>query len=310
MDNLIDKAVNLLKSGEVIGIPTETVYGLAACIDNKEALNRIFKIKERPFFDPLIVHVSSRDDAKKLTLDWNIIADKLVQKFWPGPLTLVLKKNSLVSSLITSGLDTVAIRMPNHPVTLELLYRIKVPLAAPSANKFGKTSPTHAEHVRSEFKNENIFVLDGGPCEIGIESTVLSIETQENQYVLSLLRKGFISVEDIKQCLINENIKWNIGENVNALASPGNMKHHYMPSVPFVLCKKLNLSKTDILFEINKCLKNLPQMTEGIKLPPLNDRITDFVELKLSNNPQLAARELYAQLRELSRKILNVFCFI
>jgi L-threonylcarbamoyladenylate synthase len=163
------KARDRLVAGDVVAIPTETVYGLAASIDSEKGLRRIFSLKERPFFDPLIVHVASLKEASSLVRDWPPIADFIGRYFWPGPLTLVLPKAERVNSLITSGLDTVAVRYPSHPLTLDLIRLVGTPLAAPSANKFGKTSPSRALHVKSEFPGTDLLILDGGECEIGVE---------------------------------------------------------------------------------------------------------------------------------------------
>ena len=189
----LEKAKNLLLAGEVVAIPTETVYGLAADISNEDAIRKVFSLKERPFFDPLIVHVASLKQAKALTTEWGPLTDFLARYFWPGPLTLILPKAESVNSLITSGLETLAIRFPNHPAAIQLITQVG-PLAAPSANKFGQTSPTEAHHVRKEFRSVDVFVVDGGPCEIGIESTVL--EVGSNQDSVSILRPGRIGVID------------------------------------------------------------------------------------------------------------------
>jgi L-threonylcarbamoyladenylate synthase len=169
----ISVAVEKLINGEVVGIPTETVYGLGAVISKSDAIKKIFTTKERPFFDPLIVHVSGVEQAKELSLDWSAAADILAQEFWPGPLTLVLPKKN-VSDLITSGLQTVGVRCPDHKIALEIIEKVGEPIAAPSANRFGKTSPTCKKHVLEEF-NDAVFVVDGGDCSVGIESTIISV---------------------------------------------------------------------------------------------------------------------------------------
>ena len=144
-------AANQLEQSDVVAFPTETVYGLGARIDRPEGLKKIFAIKQRPFFDPLIVHASSTEQAKTCFKEWHAMADHLAKSFWPGPLTLVMPKSELISDMITSGLDSVGVRIPNHNLALQLINAVGVPLAAPSANKFGKTSPTKAEHVKKEF---------------------------------------------------------------------------------------------------------------------------------------------------------------
>ncbi|HEY1080383.1 MAG TPA: L-threonylcarbamoyladenylate synthase, partial [Bdellovibrio sp.] len=228
VNEALAKAKNILEEGGVIGLPTETVYGLAARIDIPSAIEKIFTTKERPFFDPLIVHVASIEQAKKVTAFWGPASQALAEVFWPGPLTLILPRDPSVNLMITAGLDSVGIRMPNHPIALSLLQEVGVPLAAPSANKFGRTSPTSAGHVRVEFKNENVFVLDGGECQIGIESTVLLVKHRE-KVELSILRRGHILKSDIERVLEEKGFQFEFIEQVDKRESPGHMKHHYMP---------------------------------------------------------------------------------
>ena len=222
-----EQAVAALRSGETVAIPTETVYGLAAVITSETALKKIFEVKRRPFFDPLIVHVESAQQAKTLTIEWPEIADALTKHFWPGPLTLVLKKNSLISDLITSGLDRVGLRCPRHPVALEILKKLKIPLAAPSANLFGRTSPTNAQHVESEFSGR-VAVVDGGASEVGIESTVLLIDGSE----IAILRSGHVLASDIEKYLHKASVQFIWKKQISRSESPGHMKHHYMPAKP------------------------------------------------------------------------------
>lgn len=258
---MIKKAIEKLEQGEVVGIPTETVYGLAADIKNEASIKKIFEIKERPFFDPLIIHVANTEQAKELTTNWNELAEFLAKTFWPGPMTMVLPKSSKVSSLITAGLNTVGLRAPNHPVTLELLKQFG-PLAAPSANKFTKTSPTKASHVQDEFPD--ILVIDGGDSEVGIESTVLApISNSEIQ----IYRPGMITKEILEDALKNYPHKVHVNKTTSP-ASPGQLKEHYRPKKPLFL----------------------------VSSPKENG-----AELKLSETPQLAARELYSKLHELSQ---------
>lgn len=261
--NEIDKAVTLLKSGEVVGMPTETVYGLAGAIDSEIGIHKIFSTKERPFFDPLIVHVADAQMAKPLVKKWPDLAQKLVEAFWPGPLTIVLPKSDKVSDLITSGLDSVGLRCPKHPVALELIKKAAVALAAPSANKFTKTSPTTKEHVEGEF-GDKVYVLDGGACEVGIESTVLGIFEHE----IKIYRPGMISKEDIKKLLADDSIKI---EYVESPVAPGQLEHHYMPNKPVVLSKKESHENS----------------------------VSQWI---VPSDPVVASRELYAKLREMDQE--------
>lgn len=298
----LQTAVERLKAGGLVAIPTETVYGLAARIDREESLQQIFKTKGRPFFDPLIVHVNSIAQAKTLVNDWPPIAQVLAEKFWPGPLTLVLAKNSLVSDLISSGLPTVALRWPRHSLTQSLLDQLQVPVAAPSANKFGRTSPSRAEHVESEFfdvhENGGVFVLDGGPCEVGVESTVLLIEADKK---IALLREGIVKLSDIQQALRVAKLEPELLTSVKKEHSPGHLKHHYMPRLPLIYWRgNWPLSPKD-LESLRGKLASLPDSFEGVQiLKP--QRLENLINLDLPDSPDLAARELYHQLRLASEK--------
>lgn len=172
----IAKAVELLFNEELVAIPTETVYGLAGNIYSEKAITAIFETKQRPKFNPLIVHIPSVDYLEKIVTDIPEKAKLLADAFWPGPITLVLNKKDTIPDLITAGKTTVAVRVPNHPTTLELLERLEFPLAAPSANPFNRISPTKPEHVEDYFKNEIKMVLDGGACTKGIESTIIGVD--------------------------------------------------------------------------------------------------------------------------------------
>lgn len=285
----IQVAIRHLQKGDLVGIPTETVYGLAARISDPIALKKVFELKQRPFFDPLIVHVSSKEMAKQLVTSWPKLADFLVDTFWPGPLSLVLPKSKQVSDLISSGLETVALRMPDQEMTLQLITEVG-PLAAPSANIFGRTSPTLAEHVRAEF-GERLFVLDGGPCKGGIESTVLQIQTDDT---ISILRPGLITIEMIQAAAkekLGKEFKVHSGDEKK---SPGHLEHHYMPKTPLVLVdgKKSN-----------------SEISNALSLQNFNVDESELIIIPLSENPTLAARELYSLLRNYDRrgKALVVF---
>ncbi|MCM2353252.1 MAG: L-threonylcarbamoyladenylate synthase [Pseudobdellovibrio sp.] len=313
-NNDFAQAVNLLEQGNVVAFPTETVYGLGARIDRPEGLKKIFSTKERPFFDPLIVHVSSIDQAKTCFKEWHAMADHLAKAFWPGPLTLVMPKSDLISDMITSGLDSVGVRMPKHPLAKKLIEAVGVPVAAPSANKFGKTSPTKAEHVKKEF-GDQVVVLDQGQSEIGIESTVLMVKVsfrgpQHNTYELAILRKGAVLKSDLLTSLLKTDLKFSWLEAVDKKESPGHMKHHYMPEVPFVICKNPAMKLSEITGIINTKLKELPDEVEHVKIVKPKNEIKNIVFLTLSKDPGQAARELYSQLRAMSERKPDVLCFI
>ena len=190
----ISKAVDILNQEELVAIPTETVYGLAGNIYSEKAIKAIFEMKKRPFFNPLIVHIHSLDQLEDLVLEIPEKARTLANKFWPGSLTMVMKKKAIVPDLITAGKDSVAVRIPDHPVALELLKLLNFPLAAPSANPFGSISPTNAFHVADYFQNVLPMVLEGGDCRNGIESTIIGFENDEPV----LYRLGSISLESIE----------------------------------------------------------------------------------------------------------------
>lgn len=277
----VSEAVAKLQTGGIVAIPTETVYGLAARIDDESALKQIFSVKQRPFFDPLIVHVADAGTAKRLTREWPEVFDTLTASFWPGPLTLIAPKAELVSSLITSGLDTVALRWPNHPVAQEILLKLQVPVAAPSANLFGRTSPTAAAHVESEFGGK-IAVVDGGPSEVGVESTVLAYDPATPGR-LHILRPGGVSRADLMRVLSEKGLDYEI-VRTHSPASPGHLKSHYQPSCPVVILENKTWSD-DFRARLESEL--------GKPFPYVH-------ELKLGTSAQLAARRLYEEFRQFS----------
>lgn len=279
----IKSAALVLEKNGVVGMPTETVYGLAARIDKEEALKKIFSIKERPFFDPLIVHISSFEQKDQVVSEWSTLSDVLAKKFWPGPLTLVLKKNKSINPLITSGLDTVGVRFPSHPVAQRLIETVGVPLAAPSANKFKKTSPTRSEHVKDSFPD--VFVLDGGESEIGLESSVVEVNGDR----VSILRPGAITYEMIDKVLKESGLAYHLDRQQSAL-SPGHLEEHYQPDKPLVILLVDSLKHNFSIEEKQKVLKTVGYDSK-LAIP-----------LELSKDPQLAARYLYHELRRASQK--------
>ena len=225
----VERAVDFLNAGEPVALPTETVYGLAADATRVDAAVKIFEAKDRPFFDPLIVHLPDLDWLDRITRTDSPIVAKLIEKFWPGPLTLVLPRRDLVPDLVTSGLDTVAVRMSAHPVFRAVCQRLGRPLAAPSANRFGRISPTTAAHVLSELDGRIPLIIDGGPTEHGIESTIIAVE--ENR--IRILRAGPLTAEILSE--FGEVETAVIGEIPNA---PGQLKSHYAPRTPLRLAEQ------------------------------------------------------------------------
>lgn len=224
----IGYAARLLTQGEVVAIPTETVYGLAANALDPGAAARIFEVKERPFFDPLIVHIPGIEAMEKYAAAIPDVAFRLAQAFWPGPLTLLLTKKSLIPDIVTAGLPTVGLRVPGHPLTLELLGAIPFPLAAPSANPFGYISPTSAEHVTQQLGKKIPYIIDGGAAAVGIESTIIGFEGSE----AVVYRPGGAAVEDIEK--VTGRLRLRVAQWAHPLA-PGQLQSHYAPRKPLML---------------------------------------------------------------------------
>lgn len=234
----IASAAARLRSGGVVAFPTETVYGLGAVAFDARAVARIFEVKRRPSFDPLIVHVADRSMLEAVAGDLPAAAAQLIERFWPGPLTLVLAKRAAVPALVTAGLETVAVRMPAHPVARALLEATEAPLAAPSANSFGHLSPTRAEHVERMLGDRVDLILDGGATFYGIESTIVAIEPRP-----ALLRPGAIPAEEI-EALIGPLQRSTTAKRVNA---PGQLPHHYAPATPLRLIDLSSVARSERL---------------------------------------------------------------
>jgi L-threonylcarbamoyladenylate synthase len=220
----IEKAVELLRRGDIVAFPTETVYGLGADTLNPYGVAKIFEIKKRPRFDPLIVHIGEKDWIFKFAENIPPETTKLIDKFWPGPLTIILNKKDVIPDIVTAGLPTVGMRMPSHPVALNLIRALRNPIAAPSANPFGYMSPTKAAHVAKMFENELSLILDGGSSTFGIESTIISIK--ENK--IYIRRHGAVSIEELSEIaeVIHEEKKDGQCE------VPGELPYHYAPHKP------------------------------------------------------------------------------
>lgn len=226
--NNLERAAQAILQGKLVAIPTETVYGLAANALNEKAVLSIFEAKQRPFFDPLIIHIHSLDVLEKYASFNDERLRLLAQTFWPGPLTLLLPKNSRIPAVVTSGLDRVAVRVPDHPVTLQLLAQLDLPLAAPSANPFGYVSPTRAEHVEKQLGDKVDYILDGGAAHVGLESTILGVEDGQ----LCIYRLGGLPVERIEQVV--GKLEWRINNSSDPKA-PGQLKNHYAPRKPLYI---------------------------------------------------------------------------
>jgi L-threonylcarbamoyladenylate synthase len=280
----IKSAKEFLEGGELVAIPTETVYGLAGNALNKKSVLAIFEAKQRPSFDPLIVHTDSIEKIDRFVLTFPEKARRLAEKFWPGPLTLLLPKTSLIPDLVTSGLDQVAIRIPDHPLTLELLGELAFPLAAPSANPFGYISPTTAQHVDQQLGEKIPYILDGGECGVGIESTIIGfVEDLPVVY-----RLGGLAIEEIEAVVGPVTTMPHSSSNPKA---PGMLKSHYAPRKPFFLADRKGFSiensgeSSYLLFDT---------LVEGV-----DDKYQRL--LCKSGDLQEAAHNLFAWLRELDR---------
>jgi L-threonylcarbamoyladenylate synthase len=271
-DGDIRKAAQIIRSGGLVVFPTETVYGLGANALDATAVSKIYELKGRPATSPLIVHVPGAEQARELAADWPAEAQQLARQYWPGPLTLVVPKKSVIPNEVTAGLPTVGLRVPRHPVALALLNASAVPIAAPSANRFTQLSPTTGQHVREAFGDETPFLLDGGPCEVGLESTVIAV-TEDG---LEVLRPGMAFVEAAAEATHSE---------AGAHRSPGQHQKHYSP-------------RTRVLLVAHG---HLPQEGRGAYLW-LQHEGKAALALRMPVSAEEYAAQLYARLHDLDRE--------
>ncbi len=287
----IDAAAELLKAGKLVAIPTETVYGLAGNALNDHAILDIFKVKKRPKFDPLIAHTDSLEKVQSYVTHIPDKAMKLADAFWPGPLTILLNKKDHIPDLLTSGLPNVAVRMPKHELTQELLQRLDFPLAAPSANPFGYVSPTTAQHVEDQLGTKIPYILDGGQCSIGIESTIIGFDENEKPIIYRL---GGKKIDDIEN--IVGRVKLKIIHSSDPMA-PGMLKTHYAPS------KRLIIGHLDML------IKRFQNRNFGvISYHQKFDDLPSDKQIALSPGKDLneAARNLFGALRLMDQKNIDM----
>lgn len=277
-ETIIETAIKSFAQGKLVALPTETVYGLCAPIDETRLIEKIFQLKSRPHFDPLIVHVFDKKQILPLVKNWSPLCEKLAEHFWPGPLTLVLEKSDLVSDLITAGLPTVGVRIPNSQIGLAFLKKLNRPVAAPSANMFKKISPTKAQDVMDVFSQEDVFVIDGGDCSVGIESTILFVGTN-NQ--IKILRPGIISITDIQEVIKDEKFQIEVSDDKN-ISAPGQMEEHYRPTKPLFTAFADSLKLAKEHFQ-----NHSPQYNS-------------LYWIELPDDARLAARQLYGLLRKAS----------
>jgi L-threonylcarbamoyladenylate synthase len=289
LEELLETALLRLRAGELMVVPTETVYGLAADASNATAIAKIFALKRRPASRPLIVHLAGAEALDRWAREVPGYACMLAARFWPGPLTLVLRRGALVPDIVTAGQDTVALRVPAHPLTLELLRRFGGGLAAPSANRYGRISPTAPEHVRAQFGAETPLILDGGPCQVGIESTILACLDEQPR----ILRPGMVTARELAEAL-GRPVEVR-AEAEEGLRSPGQDLSHYAPTTPARLLPRTDLAAWRAEHP-GRC-GFLGFAAPGFEVD---------LDLRLPDDPAAAARELYAALHALDAAGLDV----
>jgi len=307
-ERVIQSAARILLARGLVAFPTETVYGLGANALDEIAVSRIFIAKGRPFSDPLIVHIADRSQIKEVARDIPPIAFHLADAFWPGPLTLVLKKHPRVANKVSTGLDTVAVRMPDHRVPLDLIHAAGIPLAAPSANLFTRPSPTSAQHVADDLSGRVDLILDGGPCPIGLESTVLDLTGDAP----AILRPGGTTAESLREWLPHLVLPGERLEKVEkaTLSSPGMMPKHYSPKARFVL---YTAAEGNIRHQARAVIHGL--LREGLKvgLMAVDEDVPFFEDLpiemeSIGSEKDLGAigRALFAKMRSLDARGVDV----
>lgn len=300
----IAEAARLIRAGKLVAFPTETVYGLGAHAFDVAAVARIFRAKERPREDPLIVHVARTEDVSRVA-EMLPLVPKLAEIFWPGPLTLLLPKKPVVPSIVTAGLPTVGVRVPRHPTALALLAEANVPIAAPSANLFTRPSPTHPEHVLDDLGHRIDAVLDGGPTDVGVESTILDLTTATPR----LLRPGGVPREALEAALGCSIAPPPTGSAHGPLRAPGLLETHYAPRTPLVLVRGATQQARGRLWEEVTRAKESGRRVGLLLLDEDVDLVTDgvrTVRLGAWSDPEGSARRLFDALRSLDRDGLDV----
>jgi L-threonylcarbamoyladenylate synthase len=300
--DLIAQAAALLTAGELVAFPTETVYGLGGNALDPQAVERIFLAKGRPFQDPLIVHIADLDMLARVVSAVPAVVYKLAERFWPGPLTLILPRSNRIPASVSSGLNTVAVRMPNHPIARALIERAGVPVAAPSANQFGRTSPTSAEHVLADLDGRIAMVLDGGSPTVGVESTVLDVM----QSPPVILRPGGVSQEALAAVLGEVRLRdsQTVENEGEAMPSPGMLSRHYAPRATLILFEEEDIGR--VRLQMRRTALELLADGKRVGVLAVNEDIDAFHELdvqvarlgSVADLTQIAYR-LYSAIREL-----------
>jgi L-threonylcarbamoyladenylate synthase len=293
MSDLIQEAVEILSRGRLVAFPTETVYGLGADATKADAVRRIFAAKGRPSTNPLICHVADASIARRYARSWPDAASRIVARFWPGPISIVLPKTDEIVSEVTAGRDTVALRAPDHPLALELLRAFDRPVAAPSANKSNHVSPTTAAHVRDELGDTIDIILDGGPCQVGIESTVLDLSSERPV----ILRPGGISRSQIEEVIGPVDVFGGSVDRSTAAMSPGQQEKHYAPHTPSI---RFETSQRGLI------LADTEGHPNGIMVVSASDSVQrDGPIIAMPKLAELYARHFYGVLRELDQMGLH-----
>ena len=290
----LEKAISILRAGGLVAFPTETVYGLGADAINPKAIERIFRAKGRPSTNPLIVHVANQTIAQRYVTQWPDAAKILTQHYWPGPLTLVLPKHPSIVDQATAGRQTVGLRAPNHPLTLNLLHQFNGPLAGPSANRSNHLSPTTAQHVRDDLGSAVDLVLDGGPCTVGIESTVLDLTTTSP----TILRPGGVTRAQIEEQIGPVQIFTGSISTETSAASPGQQALHYAPKAAAFRFETARLAEVASV-QPNPDRPQAVLTLSRLPLPMDGNR-------PMPSDPAEYARVLYSTLRELDRQNVQV----
>lgn len=303
----IEMAANIIRSGGLVAFPTETVYGLGAAALDATAAGKIFKVKKRPLTDPLIVHISNRQDYFSLVDGVSPLAEKLMKRFWPGPLTLITKKSPVVPDVVTAGLNTVAIRMPAHKIALSLIEAAGTPIAAPSANLFGHLSPTAARHVNDDFTNELDLILDGGTTTIGVESTVLDLTFTPPR----ILRPGGATREEIEQTIGKVSLfsTQEYGKLYNgkiSAPSPGMMTTHYAPKAKLILVEGDSIAE-----KVQKLANSLKKEGKRIIIMATDGNISSYEGFNVRSfgkrdDPKSCASALFSVLRSVDKEEIDV----
>lgn len=305
---LIERAAHLLRRGEVVVFPTETVYGLGADAFQPTALEQIFTVKGRPLSDPLIVHIAEYTELEELTPALSDVAQRLAAAFWPGPLTLLLPRAARVPHIVTAGLETVAVRMPSSPVARALLKALNSPVAAPSANRFMHVSPTTAQHVLADLGGRIPLILDGGPCDVGVESTILDLSADAPL----ILRPGGVSLEALREVLptVQPPLRRRQREDEQAQKAPGQLSIHYAPAIPLLLYdgseEAMRLAMLNELRSRSARRERVGVLIADSDLPTFQERGGLVYSLGDSAHPAQIAAKLFASLRALEEAGVDI----